>query len=103
MSFDQAAVRLAGGFTRAIDEEGQRTAIHASLPATPMGELERTKTLSSITDAAADTLRKVAHTGIDLAASAGDHPRRDAILGLEAAVLKAKHMASKGLIRKYSR
>ncbi len=39
MSFEQAAVRLAGGFVRPIDDESLRTAIQAALPATPMCEL----------------------------------------------------------------
>ena len=33
MSFEQAAVRLAGGFVRPIDDESLRTAIQAALPA----------------------------------------------------------------------
>jgi hypothetical protein len=41
MTFEQAAVRLAGGFVRPIDDESLRAAIQAVLPATPMGELER--------------------------------------------------------------
>lgn len=40
MSFEQAAVRLAGGFARPIDDESLRAAIEAVLPATPMDELE---------------------------------------------------------------
>ncbi len=40
MSFEQVAVRLAGGFSRPIDGESLRAAIQAALPATPMGELE---------------------------------------------------------------
>ena len=87
MSFEQAAVRLAGGFTRPIDEESLRAAIQVVLPLTPMGELESIKTLPGMIDAAADTLRKVWHAGIDLATHAADHPRLDAIARLEAAVL----------------
>jgi len=87
MSFEQAAVRLAGGFSSAIDAESLRAAIQAVLPATPMGELESIKTLPGMIDAAADTLRKVWNAGIDLAARAGEHPRLDAIARLEAAVL----------------
>jgi len=58
MSFEQAAVRLAGGFIRPIDDESLRTAIQAALPATPMGELESIKALPGMIDAAADTLHK---------------------------------------------
>jgi len=87
MSFEQAAVRLAGGFVRPIDDERLRTAIQAALPATPMGELESIKTLPGMIDAAADTLHKAWRAGVDLAACAADHPRLDAIARLEAAVL----------------
>src|SRR5690606_9275783 len=87
MSFEQAAVRLAGGFVRPIDDESLRAAIQAVLPATPMGELESIKALPGMIDAAADTLYKAWRAGIDLAARAADHPRLDAIARLEAAVL----------------
>jgi hypothetical protein len=87
MSFEQAAVRLAGGFVRPIDDESLRTALQRVLPATPMGELESIKTLPGMIDAAADTLHKAWRAGIDLAARATDHPRLDAIARLEAAVL----------------
>lgn len=87
MSFEQAAVRLAGGFVRPIDDESLRAAIQAVLPATPMGELECIKALPGMIDAAADTLHKAWRAGIDLAARAVGHPRLDAIARLEAAVL----------------
>lgn len=87
MSFEQLAVRLAGGFTRPIDDENLRTAIQAVLPTTPLGELESIKLLPGMVDAAADTLHKVWRAGIDLAARAGEHSRLDAIFRLEAAVL----------------
>lgn len=87
MSFEQAAVRLAGGFARPIDDESLREAIQAVLPNTPMGELESIKELPGMVGAAADTLHKAWRAGIDLAARAGDHPRLDAIARLEAAVL----------------
>ncbi|MFB9982378.1 PD-(D/E)XK nuclease family protein [Mesorhizobium kowhaii] len=87
MSFEQAAVRLAGGFVRTIDEESLRAAIQAVLPATPMGELETIKMLPGMIGAAADTLHKAWRAGIDLAARSSDHPRLDAIARLEAAVL----------------
>ncbi|MET4016630.1 PD-(D/E)XK nuclease family protein [Bradyrhizobium sp. S3.2.12] len=87
MSFEQAAVRLAGGFARPIDDENLRAAIQAVLPATPMGKLESIKSLPGMIDAAKDTLHKAWRAGIDLAARAADHPRLDAIARLEAAVL----------------
>ena len=40
MSFEQLAARLAGGFSRPIDDESLRTAIQAVLPDTSLGELE---------------------------------------------------------------
>ena len=87
MSFEQAAVRLAGGFARPIDDESLRAAIQAVLPATPMGELECIKALPGVIDAATDTLYKAWRAGIDLAARATDHARIDAIARLEEAVL----------------
>lgn len=87
MSFEQAAVRLAGGFVRPIDDESLRAAIQAALPTTPMGELESIKALPGMIDAAADTLHKAWRAGIDLATHAADHPRLGAIARLEAAVL----------------
>ena len=87
MSFEQLAVRLAGGFARPIDDECLRTAIQAVLPDTALGELESIKLLPGMVDAAADTLHKAWRAGIDLAARAGDHPRLDSISRLEAAVL----------------
>jgi hypothetical protein len=87
MSFEQAAVRLAGGFVRPIDEESLRAAIQAVLPATPMGELEGIKALPGMIGAAADTLHKIWRAGVDLAACAGVHPRLAAIARLESAIL----------------
>lgn len=87
MSFEQLAVRLAGGFARPIDDESLRAAIQKVLPTTPLGELEGIKLLPGMVDAAADTLHKVWRAGIDLAVRAGEHPRLDSIARLEAAVL----------------
>ncbi|MDX8442550.1 PD-(D/E)XK nuclease family protein [Mesorhizobium australafricanum] len=87
MSFEQAAVRLAGGFVRPIDDESLSAAIQAVLPATPMGELESIKSLPGMIDAAAGTLHRAWRAGMDLAARAVDHPRLEAIARLEAAVL----------------
>jgi len=87
MSFEQAAVRLAGGFVRPIDEESLRAAIQSALPSTPMGELEKIKMLPGMIGAAADTLRKAWRAGVNLAARSADHPRLEAIARLEAAVI----------------
>jgi hypothetical protein len=87
MSFEQLAVRLAGGFARPIDDESLRSAIQAVLPTTPLGELESIKLLPGMVDASADTLHKAWRAGIDMAARAGEHPRLDSIARLEAAVL----------------
>lgn len=87
MSFEQIAVRLAGGFVRPIDEESLREAIHSVLPGTMMGELDCIKALPGMVGAAADTLQKAWRAGIDIAARASEHPRLDAISRLEEAVL----------------
>ncbi|MBA8801287.1 hypothetical protein FHW77_005042 [Agrobacterium sp. RC10-4-1] len=87
MSFEQAAVRLGGGFIRPIDEESLRAAIQAVLPATPMGELESIKMLPGMIGAAAGTLHKAWRASIDLDALASGHPRLEALARLEAAVL----------------
>lgn len=87
MSFEQAAVRLAGGFIKPIDDETLRSTLQSVLPNTPLGELENIKSLPGMVNAAADTLHKVWRAGIDLSARAGDHPRLEALAHLEAAVL----------------
>lgn len=86
LSFEQLAVRLAGGFASAIDDESLRTAIQVSLPETHLGELDGIKLLPGMVDAATDTLRKVWRSGIDLAARAHENPRLESIARLEAAV-----------------
>lgn len=87
MTFEQLAVRLAGGFSRPIDDESLRTAIQAVLPETQLGELESIKLLPGMVDAAADTLQKAWRASIDLASHAHEHPRLDSIARLEASVL----------------
>lgn len=87
MSFEQLAVRLAGGFARPINDECLRSAIQAVLPGPTLGEMESIKLLPGMVAAAADTLHKAWRAGIDLAARAGDHPRLDSIARLEATVL----------------
>ena len=88
MSFEQLAVRLAGGFARPIDDESLRAAIQAVLPATPMGELESIKPLPGMIDcrrrhAAQGVARRHRPCG-----ARRRHPRLDAIARLEAAVLE---------------
>ena len=87
MSFEQLAVRLAGGFARPIDDESLRTAIQAVLPTIALGELEGIKMLPGMVDAASKTLHKAWRAGIDLSARAESHHRLDSIARLEAAVL----------------
>lgn len=87
ITFEQAAARLAGGFTKPIDDESLRAALQVVLPSTPMSELESIKMLPGMIRAAADTLHKAWRAGINLAARSADHPRLDAIAQLEAAVL----------------
>src|SRR3546814_1175142 len=78
MSFEQAAVRLAGGFVRPIDDDSLRAAIQVVLPATPMGELESIKSLPGKIDAAANALHKAWRAGIDLASRVAEHTPLDA-------------------------
>lgn len=87
LTFEQLAVRLAGGFARPIDDESLHTVIQAVLPTTPLGELESIKLLPGMVNATADTLRKAWRAGINLASRAGEHHRIDAMARLEAAVL----------------
>ena len=87
MTFEQAASRLAGGFTQPIDPEVLRAVICEVLPDTAMGELERIKLLPGMVSAAADTLRKVWRSDINLSSRAEAHPRLAALARLEQAVL----------------
>jgi len=87
MTFEQLAVRLAGGFAKPIDDESLRAAIQAVLPITALGELESIKLLPGMVHASANTLHKAWRAGVDLSARAGEHPRLDSIARLEAAVL----------------
>lgn len=86
LSFEQLAARLAGGFTRPVDDESLRSAIQVALPETALGELDGIKLLPGMVDAAADTLNKVWRSEIDLAVRSHEHPRLDSIARLEAAV-----------------
>ena len=87
MTFEQAAARLAGGFTQSIDAETLRAAILAVLPTTDMGELEHIKSLPGMVGAAVDSLRKVWYAGIDLSQRTPPYPRLDTMARLEAAIL----------------
>ena len=87
MTFEQTAVRLAGGFSEPIDAEALRTAVQKTLSTDDMGELESIKLLPGIVTASVDTLRKVWYAGINLNAKANDDPRVAAMAHLETAVL----------------
>lgn len=87
MSFEQVAVRLAGGFAKPIDVECLRMSVQNVLPTTALGELENIKLLPGMVNASARTLHKAWRAGIDLTARAGEHPRLDALARLESAVL----------------
>ena len=87
MTFEQLAVRLAGGLAQAVDEDALLEAIRAVIPETALGELDGIKELPGVVNAAASTLRKVWRGGIDLGARAAGHPRLASIAALEAAVL----------------
>ncbi|WP_250482557.1 PD-(D/E)XK nuclease family protein [Caballeronia sp. GACF5] len=87
MTIEQAAARLAGGFARQIDLASLRGALKAALLVTEIGELEKIKSLPGMIDAAAQTLQRAWHAGIDLTARAHVHARIDAVAKLESAVL----------------
>ena len=88
MSFEQLAVRLAGGLAQSVDDDALREAIKAVLPGTALGELEGIKALPGLVNTAADTLRKAWRGDVDLQTRATDHPRLGSLATLEAAVLK---------------
>lgn len=88
MSFEQAAVRLAGGFSRPIKFDDLSSVIKEVLPNTPMGELEEIKELPGMVKSAATTLRKVWRAGISLQDRSESHTRLLALYNLEQAVLK---------------
>ena len=89
MTFEQLAARLAGGFSRPIDDDALREAIGSVLPHTGLGEMDGIKALPGMVNAAADTLRKAWRAGIDLESRAGEHPRLGSIAALEEAALDA--------------
>ena len=93
MTFEQLAVRLAGGLARPIDDDALHEAVKAVLPETALGELDDIKALPGMVSAAADTLRKAWRAGIDLQARAGEHPRLGSVAVLEAAVVQTLPLA----------
>lgn len=88
MTFEHLAARLAGGFSRPIDNESLRAAIQQALPETDLGELDGIKLLPGMVDAAANTLRRAWRAGLDLAGRADEDPRILSIARLEGAVLR---------------
>lgn len=87
MTFEQLVARLAGGFIVPIETEVLRQTILRVLPETQLGELDGIKALPGMAGAAADTLRKVWRSGIDLQEMRGRHPRLEALAALEQTVL----------------
>ncbi len=88
VTFEQLVARLAGGFIVPIETEVLRQTIKAVLPETGLGELDGIKALPGMVGAAADTLRKVWRSGIDLQEMRNRHPRLRALAALEQAVLE---------------
>ena len=95
MTFEQLAARLAGGFSRPVDDDALREAIASVLPHTGLGELDRIKALPGMVNAAADTLRKAWRADIDLESRADEHPRLGSVGALEQAALDALPPAMK--------
>lgn len=87
MTFEQLAVRLAGGFAGPVDDEALRITLIAVLPELALGELDGVKDLPGMVDAASNSLQKTWRAGIDLAARAYTNPRLKSLATLEAAVL----------------
>ena len=95
MKFEQAMVRMAGGFFQPIDSETLRDSVKRVLPETDVGDLEEIKELPGMVSAASVTLHKVWRSGIDLkdyaekrAADSAAADRLTAISNLEKAVLE---------------
>jgi hypothetical protein len=87
LTVEQMAARLAGGFLRPVDGDSLLAAVQSALQGSALGELESIKALPGMAHAAARTLGKVWHAGIDLQRRAGSHGRLDALARLERAVL----------------
>jgi hypothetical protein len=88
LTFEQLAVRLAGGFYQPIDSDSLRLAVRSVLATDNLGELDAIKILPGMVDAAATTLRKAWRAGLQLDAMAGEHARLASIARLEAGVMK---------------
>lgn len=85
MTMEQLACRLAGGFSRPIEDESLRVALQKALADTTLGELDAIKALPGMVDACVGTLRKAWTAQIDLAA--GDNARLASLAALESALL----------------
>ena len=88
MSFEQAAIRLAGGFSSPIGLDDLNNSVKEVLPEIHLGELETIKDLPGMVSSAATTLRKVWRAGINLKDRSSNHPRLSALFDLECAVLE---------------
>ena len=88
MSFEQAAARLAGGFTRPVDMDSLRKAVRGALGVVALNELANIRDLPGMTGAVSETLRKAWRADVDLASMAGRHLRLGDLAALEAEVLR---------------
>ena len=95
ITFEQLAVRLAGGLAQSVEEDPLLEAIRTVLPLTTLGELDGIKELPGVVNAVARTLRKAWRGGIDLHARAPVHRRLGSMATLEEAVLKELPAAMK--------
>ena len=95
ITFEQLAVRLAGGLAQSVEEDPLLEAIRTVLPKTKLGELDGIKELPGVVNAVARTLRKAWRGGIDLHARAPWHRRLGSMATLEAAVLRELPAAMK--------
>lgn len=89
LTIEQLAARLAGGFSRLVDDETLKTILRTELARTELGELDPIKDLPGMAGAAAATLRKIWHAGIRLPQDEEIHPRLNAVRNLELAVVAA--------------
>lgn len=89
-TIEHLAARLAGGFSRPVETEELREAVHKSLPSLSLGELDGIKELPGMVTAATRTLRRAWLAGINLQARRNEHGRLAALADLELAV--AEHL-----------
>ncbi|MDR7037978.1 RecB family exonuclease [Methylobacterium sp. BE186] len=87
LTIEQMAARLAGGFSRLVDDETLKTILRTVLPQTGLGELDPIKDLPGMVAAAAATLRKAWHAGVPLSPCGEIHQRLVALRSLETAVV----------------